>query len=131
MDLDGMDRTVDKLIGLSDRRLRTLRTKQIDGPQVAEYYQLLRDHDWYYRVKTAIREARGGSATATQHIFTLLNERVDGQIKDIEQQTLDNLRVAGSGALPTSENETFRKIEKEIQYDKEFLKSCGIKGETW
>lgn len=129
MDLDGMDRTVDKLINISDKRLRALRTKEVSGIQVAEYYQLLRDHDWYYRVKTAIREARSGTATSQAHIFTLLNERVEGQIRAIEDQALDNIRMAGAGTLP--EHETFSRIEKEVQYDKDFLESCGIKGEVW
>lgn len=128
MNLEGMDKTVDKLILIADKRLRDLRTKEITDIQAAEYAQLLKDSDWYLRVKNAVRDAKGGSATARQHIYSLLDERVEGRIKDIEDQTLDNIRMSGAGTMPDGVPEVVKTMTED---DKKFLKSCGIKGEIW
>lgn len=119
-----MDRTTDKLILITGKRLSALRTEKTTDIQEAEYYQLLKDQDWYYRVKDAIREARGGSATARQHIYTLLDERIEGQI-ELTGRDIDRMRMAGAGKMPPVG------VEQMTEDDKTFLESCGIKGEMW
>lgn len=124
-----MDRTVDKLIMISDKRLRDLRTKEITDITNAEYTQLLKDSEWYHRIKNAVRDAKGGSATATQHIYSLLDERVGEQIKAIDDKMIDNTRMSGAGAgLDAPET---KPPETMTEDDKTFLERCGIKGEIW
>jgi len=135
MNLDGMDRTVDKLIMITSKRLRSMRTKEITDIQTAEYYGLMKDIDWYHRVKSAVLDAKGGSAMAIERIYRLLDERVEDQIK-LTDEKIDSLRKLGAGQLAgTPEAETHSKRGEMpatmTESDKDFLRSCGIKGEIW
>ena len=121
-------------------RLSDLRAKEggLTYSDLAEYNVRIKDDDRYCRIKTEIgliKEGGDSASTAKAQLYYLLSQRIDELSEEAVERIRRNSKHLPSGKWWGSERSKAKEpftwdVFKRKDNDREFLKSCMIKGDT-